>query len=83
MKKAPKSPEFIDSSKEEEEEPTKDNKGKKMPPLLGVKEEVQSFFNLQKDSKNLTIKIKVEKVVFMRGPYEGYKLSYVALCDTK
>ena len=83
MKKAPKSPEFVDSSKEEVEEPTKDNKGKKMPPLLGVKEEVQSFFNLQKDSKNLTIKIKVEKVVFMRGPYEGYKLSYVALCDTK
>ena len=49
----------------------------------GVKEEVQSFFDLQKDSKNLTIKKKVGKVVFMAGPYEGYVLSYVALCDTK
>ena len=54
-----------------------------MPPLLGLKEVVQNFFDLQKDSKNLTIKKKVEKVVFIRGPYEGYKLSYVALCDTK
>ena len=25
----------------------------------------------------------VEKVVFIAGPYEGYELSYVALCDTK
>ena len=54
-----------------------------MPPLLGVKEEVQSFFDLQKESKNLTIEKKVENVVFMEGPYEGYELSYVALCDTK
>ena len=48
-----------------------------------MKEEVQSFFDLQKESKNLTIEKKVEKVVFMAGPYEGYELSYVALCDTK
>ena len=61
----------------------KDNKGKKMPPLLGVKEEVQSFFDLQKESKNLAIEKKVEKVVFMAGLYEGYELSYVALFDTK
>ena len=51
--------------------------------MLGVKEEVQSFFDLQKESKNLTIEKKVGKVVFMAGPYEGYDLSYVALCDTK
>ena len=43
-KKVPKSPEFIDSSEEEEEGQPKDNKEKKIPPLLGVKEEVQSFF---------------------------------------
>ena len=47
----------------------KDNKGEKMLPLLGVKEEVQSFFDLQKESKNLTIEKKVEKVVFMAGLY--------------
>ena len=51
--------------------------------MLGLKEEVQSFVDLQKDSKNLTIEKKVEKVVFMAGPYEGYEFSYVALCDTK
>ena len=72
-KKAPKSPEFIYSSEEEEEE----------LPLLGMKEEVQSFFNLQKESKNLTIEKKVEKVVFMAGSYKGYDLSYVALYDMK
>ena len=66
-RKAPKSPEFIDSSKEEEG-PPKDNKGKKIPPLLGVKKEVQSFFDLRKDSKNLTVKKKVERVVFIGGP---------------
>ena len=54
-----------------------------MPPLLGAKEEAQSFFDLQKDSKNLTIEKKVEKVVFMAGPYKGYELSLVATCDTK
>ena len=58
-------------------------KGKKMSPLLGVKEEVQRFLDLQKDSRNLTIEEKVEKIVFMAGLYEGYELSYVALCDTK
>ena len=26
---------------------------------------------------------KVEKVVFMAGPYKGYELAYVALFDTK
>ena len=31
----------------------------------------------------MTIKKKVEKAVFMAGPYKGYELSYVALCDTK
>ena len=31
----------------------------------------------------MTIEKKVEKVVFMAGPYKGYDLSYVALCDTK
>ena len=77
-KKAPKSPEFIDSSKEEEL--PKDDIG---PPLLGVKEKAQSFFDLPKDSKNLTIEKKVGRVVFMRGPYKGYKLSSIALCDTE
>ena len=48
-----------------------------------MKEEFQSFFDLQKDSKHLTIEKKVEKTVFMEGPYKGYELSYVALCDTK
>ena len=81
-KKAPKSSEFIESEEEEERLP-KEDKGKKMSPLLGVKEKVQSFFDLQKDSKTLTIKKKVEKVVFMTGPYEGYELSYIVLCDTK
>ena len=71
-KKAPKSPEFIDSSEEEEE-----------PPLLGVKEEVQGLFDLRKESKNLTIEKKVEGLVFMGGPHEGYELSYVALYNTK
>ena len=62
--------------------PTQDDKEKKIPPLLWLKE-VQSFFDLQKDSKNLTIEKIVEKEVFMAGPYEGYELSYVALCDAK
>ena len=48
-----------------------------------MKEEVQSFFDLQKDSKDLTVEKKVEKTVFMTGPYKGYELSYVTLCDTK
>ena len=82
-KKAPKSPEFNDSSEEEEEGPPKNNKRKKMLPLLGVKEEVQNFFGLQEEKNNLTIKKKVEKVVFKAGPYEGYELSYIALWDTK
>ena len=82
-KKAPKSHEFIDLSEEGEDGPPKNDKGKKMLPLLGVKEEIPSLFDLQKDSKDLAIEKKLEKVVFMAGPYEGYKLSYVALCDTK
>ena len=72
-KKAPKSLEFIDSRKVEEG-PSKDNKEKKMSPLLGVKED-QSFFKLRKQSKNLTIDKKMEKVVFIAGPYKGYELS--------
>ena len=48
-----------------------------------MKEEVQSFFYLQKDSKNLAIEKKAETIVFMVGPYEGYEVSYAALCDTK
>ena len=56
---------------------------KKIPPLLGVKEEVESFFDPRKETKNFTFKKKVEKVVFISGPYEGYKLPYVAPYDTK
>ena len=89
-KKAPKSPEFIDSDEEEEEVEEEEeeeeeglDKKKKMSPLLGVKEEAQSFFDLWKDSKNLTIKKEVKRVVFMRGPYKGQELSNVSLCDTK
>ena len=81
-KKAPKSPEFIDSS-EEEEGPSQDNKGEKIPPLLGMKEEVQGFLDLRKESKKLTIKKKVQRVVFERGPYERHELSYVTLHDTE
>ena len=81
-KKAPKSPEFIDSG-EEEEGLLQDDKGEKIPSLLGVKKEVQSFFDLRKDSKNLTLEKKVEKVAFMRGFYEGYELSHVALYYTE
>ena len=33
---------------------------KKIPPLLGVKEEAQSFFDIWKESKNLTIKKEVK-----------------------
>ena len=46
-------------------------------------EKVQSFFDLQKDSINLRIEKKVERVVFKNGPHEGNELSYVALYDTK
>ena len=52
-KKAPKSPEFIDLSEEKRE-----------PPLLGVKKEVQGFFDPRKESKNLAFEKKLEKVVF-------------------
>ena len=31
----------------------------------------------------MTFKKKVEKVVFMGGPYEGHILSYVALYDSE
>ena len=48
-----------------------------------MKEEAQRFFDLQKESKNLTIGKKVEKAVFMAEPDKGYEFSYVALCDTK
>ena len=51
--------------------------------MLGLKEEAQGLFDLRKESKNLTFEKKVEKVAFMRGPYEGHELSYVALYDTK
>ena len=66
-----------------EEETPQDYKRKKMSPLLGVKEEAQSFFDLQKDSKHLKIEKKMEKTVFIVGPYKGCELSYVALCCTK
>ena len=75
-KKAPKSPEFVDTDSDD----TDDEQG---PPFLGMKEEAQSFFDLQKESKNLTIEKKMEKTVFMAGPYKGYDLSYVGLYDTK
>ena len=52
-----------------------------MSPLLGVKVD-QSFFDLRKGNKNLTIEKKVGEVVFIAGPYKGYELSYVTLCDT-
>ena len=68
MKKAPKSPKFIDSSKEEEEGASRYNKCKKRSPLLGV--------------KNLTIKKRVERVIFINGPYKGQELLYVATYDT-
>ena len=74
--KAPKSPEFIDSWQEDEKE--------ERLPLLGVKEEVQSFFDLRKDSENLTIKKKVEKVVFMGDSIKtkNYHLWYHLIPNT-
>ena len=51
--------------------------------MLGVKEEAQSFFDLQNESKNFSIEKKVERTVFMVEPYKGYEFSYVGLCDTK
>ena len=56
---------------------------KKIPSSLRLKEEVQGFFDLRKESKNLTFKKSVEKVVFMGVTYEGHQLSYVALYDTE
>ena len=53
-KKTPISPEFIetdDSSEEEEEGLPKDENGEKIPPLLGVKEEVQSFLIFRRIGK--------------------------------
>ena len=47
--------------------------------MLRTKEEVQGSFDLQKKSKNATIEKKVEKIVFMGGPYEGHELSYYHL----
>ena len=47
--------------KKKEERWPKDDKEKKIPPLLGMKEEAQSFFDLRRDSKNLTIEKKVKK----------------------
>ena len=66
-KKAPKSPEFIDSSKEEEEGPPKDNKGEKNTSFTGTKEEVQSFLNLQKDGKKFENQEKGETGSFYGG----------------
>ena len=48
-----------------------------------MKEEVQSFFDSRKESKNLAIEKKVKNVVFMRGHYKGQELSNAALCDTE
>ena len=83
-RKAPKLPEFIDSSEEEEKGLPKDNKGEKIPPLLGVKEELQSFFDLQKDSENLTNKKKVERLVFMGGPIKAtnYRMLHYMIPNT-
>ena len=70
--------------KKKKRRPTKiKEKNTSLPPLQRLKEEVQSFFGLRKDSKNLTIEKKVEGVVFMRGHDEGTELLYVALYDTK
>ena len=63
--------------------PPQDDKEKKIPSLVRLKEEVQGFLDLRKESKNLTFKESVEKVVFMGGTYEGHQLSCVALYDTK
>ena len=59
-------------------------KRKKIPPLLGVKEEVQSFYDLQKNSKNLTIEKKVEKVVLWRDLMKvtNYHMLYYVIPNT-
>ena len=38
-----------------------------MSPLLGVKNESQSFFDLNEDSKNLTIEKRVERIIFTKA----------------
>ena len=53
-----------------------------MSPLLGVKEEVQSFFDLQNDSKNLTVEKKVENAVLMTGPYKGHHTLHYMIPNT-
>ena len=80
VRKTPR-PKKEPKSLDDEEVPQDDKEKNKIPPLLGVKEEVQSFFDLQKDSKNLTIEKKVERVVFIRGAYGGHELSYVTSYD--
>ena len=53
-----------------------------MSPLLGVKEEVQSFFDLQNDSKNLTVEKKVENAVLMTRPYKGHHTLHYMIPNT-
>ena len=79
VKKLQKAPKTSEYSYDEPGLPKDD----KEPPLLRMKEEAQSFFDLQKKSKSLTIEKKVEEVAFVAGPYKGYELSCVALCNTK
>ena len=58
-KKAPTSPEFADSD-------SGDTDDEKEPPLLGMKGEAQSFFDRQKESKNLTIEKRWKKQFLWR-----------------
>ena len=68
LKKAPKSPQFIDSGGESDEEGLlQDDKDKKIPPLLGVKEEPQSFFDLQKEIQKAKKDGKDGKSIFYCG----------------
>ena len=69
-KKAPKSLEFSESSKKEIRSKLlellidSNEEEEECLPLLEVKEEVQSFFDLRKDSESLTIKKKGRKCSF-------------------
>ena len=56
-------------------------KGKKY--LLYCEWKKKFFFDLQKISKNLTIKKKVKRVAFIRGSHEDHELLYVALYNTE
>ena len=87
-KKTPESPEFIDISSKEEQRPKKASNHEERTTTKAVKKvkktpQPEKAPNLTEFIRNL-IKHKTmeKKEVFIRGPYEGYKLSYGATHDS-